>query len=756
MARHFNGSIERGPPSWNDGRSFAKGRTGNNMGHREQNENWTTDGLVEERILQTDGLVEERSMQTDAAAAPSLGSSDQADAGMLENRQPPTAETSPQTSPDFGDVTQEAVRLSSYRHFPDSVPVSATRMARAGFYYSGTGDRVVCFSCGGGVEGWEYGDTAMGEHERLYPHCDFVNGRETRNKPLLPPGMFPTPAPQAAAAAAPAGRDYSDFLSPAQLDKVRRKEADLNDNNANSYRQPPSTTVNATNLDRSDNNNPAQGRDNPDSMLINRPQNLDRQNSLPVLRSTSYDIPDPGPGTPHETERDIDPREQYKSEQRRLDSYITWPAWAPIQPRELAKAGFFYTGSDDRVQCFCCQGILRNWEAGDRAMNEHRRHFSSCPFVLNFNVGNIPIEDQDPNLPPAIQQSIPAAGPASQSSGLYQTARLHQPGLQVPTYRASRPKHPQMADEQIRLSSFQLWPSSTAVAAQHLAKAGFFYTMVADNVKCFYCDGGLRNWEPGDEPWTEHAKWFPRCEFLLQQRGDDYVQGVQARFPNLHAQQQILQQAMMRPPDEAGTGRPAPRPQTSQSTLAVEMQSQVVSGVLEMGFDPNIVRNAVQQRLRDHGSGFTSAHELVVAVLDLEEEEERMEHSGPSQMGKGAGPEEGAAQKLRELEEPTATATAAAAGASGTEELQPGTSALMEEPAAPPTTGVGGNSLEQLKKELDKYKDERTCKICMDAEVNIVFIPCGHLAVCANCAASVRRCPICRASIRGTVRTYMS
>ncbi|XP_078677125.1 baculoviral IAP repeat-containing protein 3-like isoform X2 [Branchiostoma floridae x Branchiostoma belcheri] len=662
------------------------------------------------------------------------------------------------------DYTQEAIRLSSYRNFPDSVPVSASRMARAGFYFSGTGDRVVCFSCGGGVEGWEFGDTAMGEHERLYPHCDFVNGRETRNKPLLPPpGLFPASVPQAAAAAPPsAGRDYADFLSPAQQDKLRRKEADLNDNNDNSYRQPPSAGANATaNPGRADNNNSAQGRDRADCMPTGARQGFVTKNvnhSLPNANATSsYDVTDPGPGTPQVQERDIDPREQYKSEQRRLDSYITWPAWAPIQPRELAKAGFFYTGSDDRVQCFCCQGILRNWEAGDRAMNEHRRHFSSCPFVLNFNVGNIPIDDQDPNLPPSVQQSVPASPPASQSSGLYQTARLHQPGLQVPAYRASRPKHPQMADEQIRLSSFHLWPSSTAVAAQHLAKAGFFYTMVADNVKCFYCDGGLRNWEPGDEPWTEHAKWFPRCEFLLQQRGDDYVQGVQARFPNLHAQQQILQQHM-RPPDEAGTGRPAPRPQTSQSSLAVEMQSQVVSGVLEMGFDPNIVRNAVQQHLREHGSGFTSAHELVVAVLDLEEEEERMEHSGSSQTGKGAGPGEGASQKLKELEQPAATSTASAAevaGASGTEEPQPGTSAPMEEPASAAATGEG-NSLEQLQKELDKYKDERTCKICMDAEVNIVFIPCGHLAVCANCAASVRRCPICRASIRGTVRTYMS
>lgn len=36
-----------------------------------------------------------------------------------------------------------------------------------------------------------------------------------------------------------------------------------------------------------------------------------------------------------------------------------------------------------------------------------------------------------------------------------------------------------------------------------------------DNVKCFYCDGGLRNWEPGDDPWQEHAKWFPRYELLI-------------------------------------------------------------------------------------------------------------------------------------------------------------------------------------------------------------------------------------------------
>lgn len=36
-----------------------------------------------------------------------------------------------------------------------------------------------------------------------------------------------------------------------------------------------------------------------------------------------------------------------------------------------------------------------------------------------------------------------------------------------------------------------------------------------DDVKCFCCDGGLRCWESGDDPWVEHAKWFPRLALLF-------------------------------------------------------------------------------------------------------------------------------------------------------------------------------------------------------------------------------------------------
>ena len=52
--------------------------------------------------------------------------------------------------------------------------------------------------------------------------------------------------------------------------------------------------------------------------------------------------------------------------------------------------------------------------------------------------------------------------------------------------------------------------------------------------------------------------------------------------------------------------------------------------------------------------------------------------------------------------------------------------------------------------------DMITCKICLENEVGIVFLPCGHLCCCVQCAPAVQQCPVCRTPIRGNVRTYMT
>ncbi|XP_046571621.1 baculoviral IAP repeat-containing protein 3-like [Haliotis rubra] len=60
----------------------------------------------------------------------------------------------------------------------------------------------------------------------------------------------------------------------------------------------------------------------------------------------------------------------------------------------------------------------------------------------------------------------------------------------------------------------------------------------------------------------------------------------------------------------------------------------------------------------------------------------------------------------------------------------------------------------QLEEENRALRDENTCKVCLDRTSCVVFLPCGHLVSCAECAPALSKCPICRAHIRGTVRTY--
>ena len=49
-----------------------------------------------------------------------------------------------------------------------------------------------------------------------------------------------------------------------------------------------------------------------------------------------------------------------------------------------------------------------------------------------------------------------------------------------------------------------------------------------DVVRCHYCDGGLRHWEPGDVPWEEHARWFPFCKYVIKMKGRDFIDNIKA------------------------------------------------------------------------------------------------------------------------------------------------------------------------------------------------------------------------------------
>ncbi|CAL8259026.1 baculoviral IAP repeat-containing protein 7 [Gadus morhua] len=387
-------------------------------------------------------------------------------------------------------------------------------------------------------------------------------------------------------------------------------------------------------------------------------------------------------------------KRRMRREGERLRTFLNWPADAPVTSGDLAKAGFFYLGSGDKVQCYCCGGVLRYWVHGDTPSVDHKRYFPTCGFMLGGDVGNIPL----------------VVAPGSSDSVDGQLVSQLQRMTVDDQAAAGHAVYPEMEAEDARLTTFHNWPPGASVQPDVLSRAGFFYTGHGDNVKCFFCDGGLRNWEPGDDPWQEHAKWFPRCEFLLRSRGQGYVSTIQDS--HFHHSETV-----------GGSQTPVSRDISSRNDVVAglggssAMLSPVVQTVLRMGFQASLVESLVQTKYLLSGQHYTSVSDLVTDVLQAEGEERQRDpqsrepevHQGPS----------------------TGTLR---------------TRAPIKEKAVDPTP-------EELLRQL---QEERTCKVCMDKPVSIVFIPCGHLVVCSDCATSLRHCPICRASIRGSVRAFMS
>merc|ERR1712141_163995 len=94
------------------------------------------------------------------------------------------------------------------------------------------------------------------------------------------------------------------------------------------------------------------------------------------------------------------------------------------------------------------------------------------------------------------------------------------------------PSNKEYSLEEHRLRTFndRLWPRGLKQRPEDLAKAGFYYIGIGDQVLCFHWSGGLQNWEPNDDPWEEHAKHFPLCEFLNLIKSPGYVRNVQDGF----------------------------------------------------------------------------------------------------------------------------------------------------------------------------------------------------------------------------------
>lgn len=136
-----------------------------------------------------------------------------------------------------------------------------------------------------------------------------------------------------------------------------------------------------------------------------------------------------------------------------------------FSPASLARAGFYYLGNEDVVKCAYCSGIIAQWEDHDNPKTEHKKFFPNCPKVLME-------EDEEDEC-----------------------------GIQY-----GKPKSTNYATLDSRIRSFANWEFANVQEPEALARAGFYYLGLADEVRCFYCDGGLRFWQEDDDPFYEHAR----------------------------------------------------------------------------------------------------------------------------------------------------------------------------------------------------------------------------------------------------------
>ena len=293
--------------------------------------------------------------------------------------------------------------------------------------------------------------------------------------------------------------------------------------------------------------------------------------------------------------------EEMQYEAVRLMTFKDWPKWGAVWPTVLAKAGFFYTKTADQVACFCCSGRLKTWESGDSPMDEHKRFFPRCRFVMGRDSTNVPLGEA-PEVSSCEQnssksgyytqvakraaadssrhclpQSVPRSKvntPGRSAAGLDQhsgPASMDQSattvkgtrGLTSVPYSANNnglSGHLSMAAgglsmasggilsltieqlqamklESKRLESFSKWPTSAYGCPDDLAKTGLFYFGNADHVRCAFCMVTLRDWKPDDDPAEVHQNSSSTCAFLKDAQAAGNVSIEEERINNRQSSQ---------------------------------------------------------------------------------------------------------------------------------------------------------------------------------------------------------------------------
>lgn len=293
---------------------------------------------------------------------------------------------------------------------------------------------------------------------------------------------------------------------------------------------------------------------------------------------------------------------QLESVRRR--TFASFPS-ACADPDALARDGLFYAGEKDHVRCAFCGCNFGAWTPGDHVRTEHARFSPRCSLVTGRLTGNVPRaprprQDDAERLYALLDDyhAFRLAHGRPRTRGRYQSDAAPLPGAEEPAF-------PEFERKDTRRRTFSAWPKGAGAAADSLAEAGFVYTGAGDWVQCFQCGGGIHTWRCGDDPWVDHARFYPHCSFVREHLGQGGGASGMGESP-----------ALSPSPLPAVPSRPE---ELSPEEAELLLHHPIAQRLISKGFRHGLVKEALKQKVEKSGLMCSSLDEALELMFDFED-----------------------------------------------------------------------------------------------------------------------------------------
>ncbi|XP_063408038.1 baculoviral IAP repeat-containing protein 3-like isoform X2 [Mytilus trossulus] len=326
------------------------------------------------------------------------------------------------------------------------------------------------------------------------------------------------------------------------------------------------------------------------------------------------------------------------------------------------------------------------------------------------------------------------------------------------------PRYVNYSPLQIRISSFEGWPGYLNQTPRAMALAGFLFAGYHDYTRCFHCGGGLRNWEAGDDPWVEHARWFPQCGFLQINKGENFIQAVLKK----HDMEQRAKGNSTFSPKVDRTVTTNKNATTSSASVSGFDQSIMCTPSLHVPEQAKFINTSSGIETLTNNDRTTSASRVINTNSDSTTNIEHTERILQTiaartvlEMGFTSHQVVDAVREIQRLNSGDGGTHISATDIMNVllrEDNHQTTEVLnvTETSAAEGMAGASFDDTDLILEENRQLQEQRQCKVCREFDSTVAFLPCGHIVCCTDCAPAMRKCPVCKTYVKGTVKTFLA